>query len=80
MAQVLGPENQALLRLIADKKPQSLTELAELSGRKKSNLSRTLKKLDAFGIVELSKSKGRLIPKVKALSFQVEFGAHLQAA
>ena len=80
MAQVLGPENQVLLRLIADKNPQSLTELAELSGRKKSNLSRTLRKLDAFGIVELSKSKGRLIPKVKALSFQVEFRIHLQAA
>ncbi len=80
MAQVLSPENQALLRLIADQKPQSLTELAKLSQRKKSNLSRTLKKLQAFGVVELTKNKGRLVPKVKALNFKIEFGIHLQAA
>ena len=80
MAQMLSPENQALLRLIADKKPQSLTELAKLSQREKSNLSRTLKKLQAFGIVELIKNKGRLVPQVKALNFKVEFGIHLLAA
>ena len=80
MAQVLSPENLALLRLIANKKPQSLAELAKHSQRKKSNLSRTMKKLHAFGIVELTMNKGRLVPKVKALNFKVEFGIHLQAA
>jgi predicted transcriptional regulator len=46
MAQVLGGENQKLLALILEKQPQSLKELAELCGRKSSNLSRTLKTLE----------------------------------
>lgn len=43
MAQVLSNENQELLRLIESEKPKSLKELEDLSGRAKSNLSRTLK-------------------------------------
>jgi len=38
MAQVLGRENQALLRTILEKKPASLGELEVLTGRKKANL------------------------------------------
>ncbi len=74
MAQVLGNENQELLRLIIDHKPHSLAELERISNRKKSNLSRTLKTLERYGIVELSKDKGKLIPKVIATDFKVEFG------
>ena len=33
MAAVLSEDNQALLRLIRDQRPKSLTELAELTGR-----------------------------------------------
>ena len=58
MAQVLGNENQELLRLIIDHKPRSLSELEKISERKKSNLSRTLKTLEKYGIVELSKQLG----------------------
>ena len=35
MAQVLSSQNRALLRLIREHNPQSLTELARVSGRKK---------------------------------------------
>ena len=42
-AKVLSERNRALLALIAREEPASLTELAELAGRNKSNLSRTLK-------------------------------------
>ena len=80
MAQVLSPENQQLLRLIIDNRPQSLTELEQLSQRKKSNLSRTLRTLEHCGIVELSKKKGRLVPKVKATDFKVEFGINYNAS
>jgi len=74
MAQVLSSENRELLRLILEKKPASLSELENLTGRKKSNLSRTLKTLERYGIVELHKEKNRLVPEVKATDFRVEFG------
>jgi len=76
MAQILSSENQALLKLIIDHKPRSLTELEKISHRKKSNLSRTLKTLERYGIVELPKKEGRLVPKVIATDFKVEFGLH----
>jgi predicted transcriptional regulator len=42
-AKVLSVRNRELLRIIAETKPQSLSELAKSTGRAKSNLSRTLK-------------------------------------
>ena len=64
-AKVLSPRNQELLALIAREKPESLTELAEIAGRKKSNLSRTLKTMSQYGLVELGVGeRGRLIPRV----------------
>ena len=76
MSQILSTENQELLRAIISHKPHSITELERITNRKKSNLSRTLKTLEKYGIVELNKSKGRVIPKVKATDFRVEFGLH----
>ncbi len=73
MAQVLSNENRALLRIILEKKPTSLAQLEEITGRKKSNLSRTLKTLERYGIVALHKEKNRLVPEVKATDFRVEF-------
>ena len=64
-ARVLSERNRELLALIAREKPDSLTELAELAGRKKSNLSRTLKTMSLYGLVELKPGqRGRLIPRV----------------
>ena len=64
-AKVLSERNRALLTLIAQEKPDSLTELAALSGRNKSNLSRTLKTMARHGLVELEKGRrGKLIPQV----------------
>ena len=74
MAQILSNENQALLKTILDNNPQSLKELETLTGRAKSNLSRTLKTLERYGIVELHKLNNALIAKVKATHFKVEFG------
>jgi predicted transcriptional regulator len=77
MAQVLSNENQELLKLIAKYKPCSLTELERISNRKKANLSRTLKTLEKYNIVELPKtSKGTITPKVMATDFKVQFGLH----
>lgn len=74
MAQVLSSENQQLLRTIIDRKPKSIKELEFITGRKSSNLSRTLKTMERYGIVELSKQKKNIIPKVKITDFKVEFG------
>ncbi|MCK5339906.1 MAG: transcriptional regulator [Desulfobulbaceae bacterium] len=76
MSQVLSTENQELLRTIINNKPRSITELEGITNRKKSNLSRTLKTLEKYGIVELNKIKGKITPKVKATDFRVEFGLH----
>ena len=74
MAQILSSENQKLLQVILEKKPQSLKELENITGRAKSNLSRTLKTLERYGVVELQKLHNALVPKVKAIHFNVEFG------
>jgi predicted transcriptional regulator len=74
MSQVLSAENQELLRVIIANKPRSITELEGITSRKKSNLSRTLKTLEKYGIVELKKIKGKIMPEVKATDFRVEFG------
>lgn len=76
MSQILSTENQELLRVIINNKPRSITELEEITNRKKSNLSRTLKTLEKYGIVELRTIKGKIMPKVKATDFRVEFGLH----
>ena len=53
IAKVLSQSNRSLLREIMRTRPQSLAELAEKTGRKISNLSRTLKKMESYGLVML---------------------------
>lgn len=64
-AKVMSEGNRALLRIIAEQHPGSLDDLAKASGRQKSNLSRTLKRMEACGLVTLERGeRGRLIPRV----------------
>ena len=64
-AKVLSASNRDLLRIIAEKAPGSLDELAGLTGRKKSNLSRTLKTMEGYGLIRIERgARGRLAPKV----------------
>ena len=74
MAQVLSKENRELLRMIEEQKPESLKELEVVSGRKRSNLSRTLKTMSRYGIVDLVKQNRTVNPVVRATDFRVEFG------
>jgi predicted transcriptional regulator len=65
LAQVLSDRNRALLALIAETKPVSLSELSERSGRAKSNLSRTLRTMERYGLVHFEAGKGREVaPRV----------------
>lgn len=81
MAQVLSEDNQRLLEVISEKKPSSIKELSELTGRKTSNLSRTLKTMSHFGLVALEKEKKTVRPVVKATDFKLNFsiGLHNRA-
>ena len=64
-AKVLSQRNRELLEMIAHKQPHSLTGLAERAGRSKSNLSRTLKTMSQYGLVELSEGeRGTVVPRV----------------
>jgi predicted transcriptional regulator len=45
-AKVLSAGNRELLRVIAEKAPGSLDELARITGKAKSNLSRTLRSME----------------------------------
>ncbi|MGU5559305.1 HVO_A0114 family putative DNA-binding protein [Aeromonas caviae] len=71
MAAVLSEDNQYLLRLIRDKRPKSLTELAELTGRQVPNLSRTLRMMEGYGLVELKKNVREIEPIALAISFKI---------
>lgn len=72
MAQVLSASNRELLNLIKTHHPQSLAELAEMSGLRKESLSRTLRKMKDHGIVKLEKGKrNAIVPSVLADSFEV---------
>lgn len=64
-AKVLSAGNRDLLRVIAESAPESLDDLAALTGRKKSNLSRTLKTMANYGLVRLERGvRGRIAAKV----------------
>lgn len=64
ISQILNPDNIALLRLIERERPDSVSALAELSGRNKSNLSNTLKGLSDKGFVRLEKGPVRSLKPV----------------
>jgi predicted transcriptional regulator len=74
MAQVLNNENQRLLHTIIEEKPKSIAALSASTGRKVSNLSRTLKKMEQYGIVGLVRQKGTVKPIVRATDFKCQFG------
>ena len=63
-AKVLSAGNRELLRVIAEKAPASLEELSEITGRALSNLSRTMKTMESYGLVRLEKEGRKLTPKV----------------
>ena len=64
-AKVLSAGNRKLLRIIAEEAPGSLDELARITGRAKSNLSRTLKTMEGYGLVRLERGDhGRIAPRV----------------
>lgn len=71
LAEVLSDENRALLKLIQTSQPDSISGLAELTGRKQSNLSRTLKTMSSYGLVEMVRENRQVRPIAKATEFEI---------
>lgn len=71
LAEVLSDENRALLKLISENRPESITSLAELTGRRTSNLSRTLKTMANYGLIEMQREKNQVRPVAKATVFRI---------
>src|SRR5262245_2285666 len=63
-AKVLSERNRALLALITEKRPESIDALAAASGRAKSNLSRTLRTMERYGLIKFEKGEGRKLRPV----------------
>jgi predicted transcriptional regulator len=72
LAKVLSSDNRELLRVIAERKPESLQDLALSVGRAKSNLSRTLKTMEQYGLVRIETKHGRLVPSVEHDKLELE--------
>jgi predicted transcriptional regulator len=67
LVKLLAPANLALLGLIGDGTPRSVGELARLTSRKESNLSRTLRRLSDAGLVVLEPGPRRTrVPRLAA--------------
>jgi predicted transcriptional regulator len=72
LAEVLSDENRALLKVISDMHPDSIASLAALTGRSSSNLSRTLKTMSNYGLVEMQPiNLKQFRPVAKATSFRI---------
>jgi predicted transcriptional regulator len=73
---LLTPENRKLMALIRDKKPGSIAALAQMTGRAAPNLTRTLQKMEAAGLVKMrsvANSKAKMpVAAVKKVRVQID--------
>jgi predicted transcriptional regulator len=69
---LLIPENRRLLAVIRDRRPQSIAELAAITGRAAPNLTRTLAKLEAVGFVRMHTVARRKVPTAAIRTLRVE--------
>ena len=72
LARLLTPENRKLLAIIRDRKPGSVAELAEITGRAQPNLTRTLAKLEAAGFIKMKSFGRRKAPSAAIKKIVVE--------
>ncbi len=71
LAEVLSDDNRALLKIIEEANPESISSLAAITGREPSNLSRTLKTMSNYGLVEMRHEKNHIRPIAVATVFQI---------
>lgn len=71
LGQILNNDNIQLLRQMESEKPESITELARLSGREVSNLSNTITTLEKHGFVKKVKGKNSVKPVALFTDFEI---------
>lgn len=64
LARVLSDENMVLLNAIRELHPESVDALAAAVGKQQSNVSRSLRMLEPYGLVRLSKNGRATVPEV----------------
>src|SRR5262249_52398209 len=72
LTRLLTRENRELLAIIRDRKPQSIAELAKMTGRGQPNLTRTLAKLEAVGFIRMQTVERRKVPIAAVHKLRVE--------
>jgi predicted transcriptional regulator len=72
LVRLLTPENRQLLAVIRDRKPASVAALAEMTGRSQPNLTRTLAKLAAAGLITMQANGRRKAPTAAVKKIVVE--------
>jgi predicted transcriptional regulator len=72
VVRLLTPENRQLLAIIRDRKPRSVAELVQMSGRAQPNLTRTLAKLEAAGFIKMKTVGRRKAPTAAVKKIVVE--------
>ena len=75
---LLTPQNRQLLATIRDRKPQSISELAAMTGRAQSNLTRTLSKLESVGFVKMKNVARRKVPTTTIRSLRISIDPYSQ--
>ena len=75
LCEILNENNMRLLKIIVEQNPESIKELATLTKREPSNLSRTLNTMARYGIIEIKKNGKNSKPIAKALDFTIQYSA-----
>jgi len=75
LSEVLSDNNRQLLKTIADSEPETIQELAEMTGRQASNLGRTLKTFERYGFVKMVKHSRSKRPVAVATEFDIRMQA-----
>ena len=75
LSEVLSDNNRQLLKIIADSEPENIQELASITGRKASNLGRTLKTFEHYGFVKMVKHSRSKKPVVIVSEFDIRMRA-----
>jgi len=71
LARVFSRQNMMLIEILRHKNLDSVTELARAVGREKTNVLRSLKRLEEFEIVEFEEGEGgRRAPRLRYDDFQ----------
>ena len=78
VAEVLRDQNRALLKVIRETNPDSMAVLAKATGRQPGNLSRTLKTMSRYGLVDLLREKSHVRPVVTAPGSDQPLGRQLR--